>query len=384
MDVTKFTGSKTGALLPISTPTPDHAFVPYPLPPTWQFDIELWPLLAEAKRCLGLLDGVATTLPNPQLFLRPLQRIESLTSSRLEGTYATAQELILFEMSPKESVNPSDESHAWNEVHNYSQALSYGVLKLSDSNTPFSLQLLRELHRTLLSGFRGTLRNPGEFRNHQVHIGSTRRYVPPPPDQVLPCLGDLEKYFISEDSAFDPLVRCFIAHYQLEAIHPFSDGNGRIGRVVLSLMIYKWCNLKMPWLYLSPFFERYKDEYIEYMFKVSTEGAWRTWIEFCLRGVIEQAEKAAQTCDALHRLKQQMHDRVNTDGGTRIHAIIENLFDWPIVRVAELAKRNNVRYPTAKTDVKFLEEKGVLRLLPEMKVSTYYSPEIFEIAYSEQ
>ena len=378
MDVSRFTAA-TGKLIPISNPS-DHSFVPDPLPPKWTFDHALWPLLTEAKRCLGELNGVARMLPNPELLLKPLQRVESLTSSRLEGTYATAEQVMLFEMNPKQPQNSADESNAWLEVYNYTQALRHGYLV----KLPFCLRLIKELHKILLLGVRGTTTRLGEFRTHQVHLGSIRRYVPPPPGpETERCMNDFELYLNKTSDSFDPLVRCFLAHYQLEAIHPFSDGNGRIGRVVLSLMIYKWCSLEMPWLYMSPYFERYKEEYISNLFNVSSEGAWSKWLEFCLRGVIQQSLKAAQTCKALHLLKQEMHKRTEKDGRARIHGVIDDLFDYPVVRIGDLARKRGVHYPTAKADVDYLIAKSILAPLTDPKIKTFFAPEIFKVAYAE-
>jgi Fic family protein len=381
VDTSKFTANKTGRLVAISTPEPDFAFVPDPLPPSWDFHQDLWPLLVEAKWRLGKLDGVARTLPNPQLFLKPLQRVESLTSSRLEGTYATAQELMLFEINPKDPHGSADQTNAWQEVANYSRALAQGYSELRE--LPLCLRLIKDIHRTLLTGVRGAARTPGEFRTHQVHVGSARRYVPAPPREMQECLNEFERYMNASDDRFDPLVRCFIAHYQIEAIHPFGDGNGRIGRVILSLMIYKWCELSMPWLYLSPFFERYKEEYIDNLFKISSDGAWRDWIEFCLRGVIQQAKKATEVCERLQSIRDKMHKRTKADGGTRIHAIIESLFDAPLVRIVDIMKRHSVHYATAKADVHYLVGKEILAPLAGFRVKTFLAPEIFNVAYRD-
>lgn len=386
VDTSKFISPQMGNLIPIviyehDSAVNDHAFVPAPFPPKWTFDTALWPLLTEAHRCIGELNGAARNLPNPQLFLKPLQRVESLTSSRLEGTFATAQELMLFELNPKESKHPGEQENSWLEVANYNRALAQACDLLNE--LPLCLRLIKDIHKTLLTGVRGHSKNPGEFRKHQVHIGSNRRFIPPPPLEIEPCLHALENYIQQEDPNFDPLVRCLMAHYQIETIHPFSDGNGRIGRVVLSLMIYKECKLTLPWLYLSPFFDRYKDEYINNLFKVSTEGAWSQWIEFCLRGVIDQAKRATAMCEKLRCLKKDMHSRTEGDGTARIHSIIEQLFDSPIVTIADLARRNNVHYHTAKRDVEYLAGKNILRPLPNLPTKTFYSNEVFRIAYVE-
>jgi Fic family protein len=381
MDISKFTENKTGRLVPISAPQKDHAFIPDPLPPKWEFDPALWPILVEAKRCLGMLEGAARILPHPDLFLKPLQRVESLTSSRLEGTHATAEEVLLFELNPKEPQNSRDRVNDWVEVGNYTRALIQGCQELI--KLPFCGRVIKDLHSTLLMGVRGSVNNPGEFRTHQVHIGSDRRYVPPPWQEAQKCMNDLEDYCNRSSYDHDPLINCFLVHYQLEAIHPFADGNGRIGRVVLSLMIYKWCDLHLPWLYLSPYFERYKTEYIDYLFQVSTEGNWSRWLNFCLTGVIDQAKKAVEKCRALQSLRKDMHDRTAADGRQRIHAIIEGLFGSPYVRIADLARQHGVRYQTAKSDVTYLVSKGILAELPALPVKTLYAPEVFRTAYSE-
>ena len=237
-------------------------------------------------------------------------------------------------------------------------------------------------HELIIIRIRGKERTPGRFRTCQVHIGSDKRYIPPPANHLQPCLDAFEGGLNQQNPKYDPLVCCYLLHYQFEAIHPFLDGNGRIGRVLMSLLIYKWCNLSMPWLYMSAFFERYKDEYIDNLFRISSEGDWETWIEFCLRGTIEQAEASIQRCDALRVLK----DRFIREAGQtslRAHAIIEDLFTTPVVRIPVLASRLSVSYPTAKADIASLVEKGVLQEILETRPKAYFSPDIFAIAYSE-
>jgi Fic family protein len=170
-----------------------------------------------------------------------------LKSSSLEGTYATPEQLLLFEIEPREPKSSKDPVNSWREVSNYSRALRIGQDLLSD--LPISLRLIKELHKELLRGVRGENKNPGNFRRTQVHIGSDRRFIPPPPTKVKDCLNDLELYIHTENN-IDPLIAAFMVHYQFETIHPFMDGNGRVGRLLLSLMIFQNCNLKSPWLYL--------------------------------------------------------------------------------------------------------------------------------------
>jgi Fic family protein len=382
MDLSRFKETKTGSFVPIKTPTgPDHAFIPDNLPPKWDFPARLWPKLAEAKAAIRHLDGIGKTLKDPELLLSPLKRREAIASSRIEGTYATAQELMLFEISPQESKSPHSQVNSWREVFNYSRTLVQGNDRLM--TLPFCGKLIKELHGTLMDGVRGQQSKRGEWRDHQVAIGSDRRYVPPPKPEMEKCLDDLERYINSVDERYDPLVRSFIVHYQIEAIHPFGDGNGRIGRVILSLMIANWCKLSRPWLYMSAFFERWKDEYVENLFRVSTEGAWEKWIEFCLNGTIQQATDAANRCEKLGKLKENMIERVRADGSPRTEQIVEMLFSNPIVRVSHLTKKLNKSYPTTQSDVDRLVKAKILYQMEDFRPKSYFSPEIMAIAYQE-
>ena len=225
---------------------------------------------------------------------------------------------------------------------------------------------------------------PGEWRNNQNAIGSDWRFVPPPPGEVANCIAAFEKY-LNEDISpkYDALVRAYLAHYQFETIHPFGDGNGRIGRVMLSLMVAKWCGLSQPWLYMSSYFEKYKDEYISYMFKVSSEGAWEKWVEFCLNGTIHQANDAIQRCQQLNILKTNMLARCPS-GSIRMEKIISGLFSHPIVRISNLRKKLDVTYPTAQADIDRLVELNILNPIEDIRPKCYYSPEIYKIAYAEQ
>jgi Fic family protein len=233
MDKTLFVEGFPGRLWEISANGKlDWAYIPAVLPSDWPPSPEIWELLAQAREELARLDGVGRAMPNYNLLLRPLQRREALTSSSLEGTYATPEQLLLFEIDPKEPQSPNDPESAWQEVRNYSRALDLGLRLLLER--PLTLNLIREIHRTLLMGVRGTNKDPGNFRRTQVHIGSDRRFIPPPPNEVMPCLYALETA-IHQEKSIDPLIFCFMAHYQFETIHPFLDGNGRVGRLLLSL-----------------------------------------------------------------------------------------------------------------------------------------------------
>lgn len=378
MDRTRFAANAPGELVAITNG--DVAFIPQPLPPNeWSFPNELWPLLAEAKHFLGQLEGIGSALPNPTILLRPMADREAIQSSALEGTYATPQELLLFELEPTDGAK-SNKEQDYREVYNYQQALHHG----SDSTLPLSLRLIRELHQILLSGVRGRDKTPGEFRKIQVAIGGTRRFIPPPPDHLQACLQPLESYLHAQTPGLDPLVHCFLVHYQFETIHPFVDGNGRVGRLLLALMLQQRCGLTKPWLYLSEFFERHRDDYISSLFAVSTSAAWSRWIEFCLQGTLSQAKATIARCRRLLKIREEFSRRAADVGGTvRLTDIIEGIFSWPFVRVSQLAKRLDVSYPTAKSDLERLVQANVLRELPNVTPKTFYAPEVFNVGYGE-
>lgn len=379
MDRAQFTTSETGSLVAVSIGEPDWAFIPAPLPRNYHISHDLLPLLAKAHAELGRLDGIGRTLPNPDLLLQPLQRREALRSSSLEGTYASPEELLLFELEPRDAPNPGDRINEWREVFNYAEALRHGRMLLGE--LPLSLRLIREMHRVLLTGVRGRDRAPGEFRRTQVHLGSDRRYVPPPVQHLETCLDDFEK-FLHDSTAIDPLVRAFLAHYQFEAIHPFVDGNGRVGRALLALSAYTWAELSTPWLYLSPFFDAHKDEYIDRLFAVSATGAWDEWVRFCLQGTVEVCRDAVVRCDRLRALREEFRDRVARGSG-RMHRLVDLLFAYPIITVTEAMRRLGVTYPTARADIGKLETLGIVRELESSYPKAFVAPAILDAAYRD-
>lgn len=383
MDKGIFTTSAPGRLWEISVEgSRDWAFIPGLLPDEWEVSTDLWGLLVQAREELARLDGVGRYMPNYNLLLRPLQRREALRSSSLEGTYATPQQLLLFEIEPREPKSANDPVNSWQEVWNYNRALELALSLLE--KRPLSLNLIRAMHQTLLSGVRGSQRDPGNFRRSQVHIGSDRRFIPPPPNEVMPCLDTLEKYIYKEKS-IEPLILCFMVHYQFETIHPFLDGNGRVGRLLLSLMIYEQCQLSKPWLYLSAFFDKYKDEYINLLFQVSTKGNWRDWIAFCLRGTIEQSKDALSRFDKLLKLRNQYMELLNQAGGNiRLNRLVEHLFESPAITVSQFAEMCGIQYNTARADIIRLVNASVLSesdIVARPKI--YFAPDILEIAYGE-
>ena len=383
MDKSLFTEKSLGKLISIHTQEwGDWAFIPDPLPTKWSVPEDLWPALLEAREELARLDGIGRHMLSYDLLLRPLQRREALKSSSLEGTHVLPEQLLLFEIDPKEPKSAKDRANAWKEVFNYGKALRFGQKFLDE--IPISIRLFKELHGALMAGVRGHQRDPGNFRSSQVHIGSDRRFVPPPAVEAISCLYELEK-FIHSDAEIDPLILCFMVHYQFEAIHPFLDGNVRVGRLLLSLMIHKKLNLTTPWLYLSAFFDRYKEEYIDHLFRISTHGDWHGWVSYCLRATVYQAKDSINRFDNLVSLRDDYMKRVAGCGGSiRLHKIIEGLFSFPGATIPRLASLCNISYPTAKHDIKILVENGIL--LPpvnEARPSFYMAPEIMKIAYED-
>lgn len=383
MDKSRFSDKALGTLREITIEgETDWSFIPSPLPSQWEIPPSLWPLLVNAREEMARLDGVGRHMPTYELLLRPLQKREALKSSSLEGTYATPEQLLLFEIDPKEPKSQHDKINTWREVYNYGKALKLGQDLLND--IPFSLRLIRELHKELLSGVRGGHRDPGNFRQSQVHIGSDKRFIPPPPLEVMGLLDEFERYLHRENS-IDPLVFCFMVHYQFETIHSFLDGNGRVGRLLLSLMLYKYCNLLSPWLYLSSFFDSYKDEYIDCLFNVSAKGDWNCWISFCLRATVYQAKDAIKRFDKLVSLRDQYLQRISSCGGSiRLHKIIEKLLESPAITIPIVSEMLKISYPTAKSDIDILINNNIL--VPseiDQRPKIFLSPEVIKVAYSD-
>jgi Fic family protein len=380
MDPQEFSSSSPGSLVPTVGGQPDaeFAFVPDPLPPVaWKWPERLWPLLIEARTCLSSLDGTGKHLPNPEILLTPLQTREAQLSSQLEGTLTDPHQQVLFDADPRYPISERDPANAHREVFNYRRALRLRLDNVND--LPLSLRLVRNLHGVLMDGVRGAHLRPGEFRTLQNQIGSPARFVPPPPQYLNETLDKFEKY-MHADSDLDPLVRAFLAHYQFETIHPFADGNGRVGRLLLSLMIAEWCHLSSQWLYMSAFFEKRKRDYMDYLLRVSTQGDWESWIEFCLQGVVSQARDAEARCDKLLKLHQDFHTRVK-DGSFRLSALVDDLFKSPVITVTGVRKKFQVTYPTAKSDLQKLVSMGIIRDLEVRDLMTYYCPTIYEITY---
>lgn len=382
MDPAAFGRQSPGQLVPIhGGPGASHAFVPDHLPPKWTWPVRLWPALLEAHKALSALDGTGKHLPKPSLILRPLQNREAVRSSSLEGTYTEPKQQALFDLEPELDESADDQVSAQREVFNYGRAL-----RLRDETRralPTSLRLIRELHRVLMTGVRGGDKNPGEFRSYQNQIGKPPRFVPPPADRLKDLLDRFEKY-LHDTRHLDPLVEAFMVHYQFEAVHPFMDGNGRVGRLLLSILIEEWCGLSGQWLYMSAYFDANKDEYMSRLFRVSAEGDWEGWIEFCLRGVVVQAADTQKRCDKLVALHREFQKRLEgMSGSVRLLTIVNGLFETPAITVSRVASSQSVTYPTARADLKKLEDAKIVAPLAGVKQISYYAPAILNVIHRD-
>jgi Fic family protein len=340
-------------------PTGYWAFVPPPLPPAVTFETELVHALSEADRALGRLAGVGSSLPNPYLLITPFLRREAVLSSRIEGTQATLSELVLFEATGEQQ--PDDVR----EVANYVQALEAAISPTQP--LPLSLRLIRDLHRILMTGVRGRDQTPGEFRTSQNWIGSVgalidnATFTPPPVDAMWQCLDALERH-LHQDSTLPPVIRLALIHYQFEAIHPFLDGNGRVGRLLISLLLHQWELLPQPLLYLSAYFDRFRNEYYRLLLEVSTRGAWEPWLAFFAAAVAEQATDALARSARLLGLRDSYRQRVvGPRASTLPMQLIDQLFLRPAINVGSAREVLNVTWRSAQKNVDKLVEAGILQ-----------------------
>ena len=338
------------------------AFVPDPLPPTLTWTVGLINDLSAADRVLGELAGLGRNLVNPNLLIRPFMRREAVLSSRIEGTQATLTDLYVYEGEQLSLFEPPPDVQ---EVHNYVQALEYGLNRLQEF--PLSLRLIREIHAHLMEGVRGEEMTPGEFRRRQNCIGppgcslGEATYVPPPVPHMHEALDAFER-FLYDDAGLPPLVRLGLIHYQFEAIHPFLDGNGRIGRLLLTLLLCAWELLPEPLLYLSAYFEAHRRAYYEHLLAVSQEGAWEQWLRFFLRGVVEQSRDAMVRARRLQDLREGYREQLQVEQtGARLLQVVDLLFDQPLVTVTQVSEVLNVHFASANHYVQQLEEAGILR-----------------------
>lgn len=348
------------------------AFVPHPLPPNLAYTTDLIRTLSQADRTLGELAGLGRTLPNPHLLISPLMHREAVLSSRIEGTEADLSQLYAYAAGARPKAG--SDVH---EVYNYVRALEYGLERVS--SLPISLRLLRELHERLLDGVRGEHAFPGAFRHTQNWIGppgctlNEATYVPPPPSELMDALSALERYLHADD-VHPPLVRLAFIHYQFEAIHPFVDGNGRIGRLLLSLLMVSWRLLPLPLLYLSAYFERHRQAYYDHLLQVSVQGAWEAWTRFFLLGVVSQATDTVQRIKQLQDLQREWRERLtDTRASALTIRLAEHLFVAPMLTVSQAAEVLGISYQGARKVVqKLLRARIIEPTLPRSKRNRSY------------
>jgi len=344
-----------------TTPEGHLAFVPNTLPPKLEYDARTVRLLALANLALGRVAGIGHSLPNPKMLMGPFLRREAVLSSRIEGTTATQKDLLLFEAAPGKAT-PSNDVR---EVANYVKASQYGLRRLKE--LPMCLRLIREVHERLMKGVRGAHGRPGEFRQIQNYIGQPgqpieqARFVPPPVAEMRDALDDLER-FLNAPGEMPVLIQLPVAHYQFEAIHPFVDGNGRIGRLLLSLLLCERGLLPQPFLYLSAYFERNRAAYMDHLLRVSQEGSWNEWICFFLQGVVEESNDAIRRIERLLELRQQYREKMQTARASALTLrLVEQLFVNPAITIPGTAKLLRVGYPSAKLIVQRLVKAGILK-----------------------
>lgn len=357
------------------------AFVPHPLPPALPLDGELFRVASNAAYALGELAALGRGLANPHLLLGPFLRREAVLSSRIEGTQAGIADLYAYEAGQQlalariQAAPPSGDAQ---EVLNYVRALEFGIERLAE--TPLDLKLLRDVHARLMQGVRGGAAMPGEFRRAQNWIGShgstlqRADFVPPPPAEMLEALAVLEGYLQGFTDDYPPLVRLAFIHYQFEAIHPFLDGNGRMGRLLISLLLQAWELLPLPLLYLSDYFERHRGVYYDLLLRVSRHSAWREWVLFFLQGVLEQARDASARAGRLNDLRGEWRDRM-TNARAPVHALklADSLFVSPLLNIPQAQKLLDVAYPTAQRAVERLVELGILQQAGDQSYGKTYA-----------
>lgn len=340
---------------------PAWAFVPNTLPPELEADHEISEATARATLALGNLNGVGQMLQNPNLLIRPFVQREALASSRIEGTKADYDQLVLLEAADDDMVKVEDPD--LQEVTNYIRTLFSGWHRPPER--PFSTGFLTELHSQLLDGVRGSEKKPGQLRAIQVFIGTqhddsaSARFVPPPPEMVRGLLDDLCQYIV-DDRRYASLVRLALLHYQFEAIHPFMDGNGRLGRLLMPLALGLWGELDLPLLYLSEYLEDHRVEYIAHLFYVSTNGDWKAWILFMLEAIERQAKDSYQRVRELNNLREELRQRYQEGTSGKTLQIVDHLFDRPSLTVKSTAKILGVTVPTATRIIDKLVIDGVI------------------------
>lgn len=340
-----------------------EAYIPPPLPPVQQIRIEaLLGRMDEANRAIGNLSGVASMLPDTPLFLYMHIRKEALLSSQIEGVESSLSELLDFESGEAPGI-PVDDVR---EVSNYVAAMEHGLERIRDG-FPISLRLMREIHEILMDSSRGGAKKPGEFRTSQNWIGGSRPgnaiYVPPPPDRILDLLSDLERYINTDTPNVPVLVKAGLIHVQFETIHPFLDGNGRLGRLLITFLLCAQGVLKEPILFPSLFFKTHRRQYYDQLQNVRTRGDWEAWLEFFLDGIAETSMQAVESILELSSMFEEDRRRIGGIGQSaasvlRLHHLLQQK---PVISAPDAASRLGLSRPTVRKSIRHLEQLGILR-----------------------
>jgi Fic family protein len=358
------------------------AFVPRRLPPDINL-LELIEPLGETIQLLGELKGAARRTENPFILIEPLQRREALTTSAMEGTHTSIENLVLAE----EAVIGSKDENA-QETFNYIVAIRSAIRNLE--KYPISHRIIKEAHVKLLAGLsneRGANKRPGEYKQAQNWIGGGRninnaRYVPPPPDRTQDCMDEIEKYINREQTnVTQKILDLALVHYQFEAVHPFGDGNGRIGRMLITLMPLQSGLLNLPILYLSPYLEKHKNEYIDLLYAVTTRSAWVEWLLFFLKAMQSTCRDTIQKIDSLIALQKDYKDRASKIGrSAKIPETIDSLFRTPITTVPRTMDKLDITYKAAQTIIEKLTQAGILTELQGTYPKRFVAHEIMNIS----
>jgi Fic family protein len=364
-----FIAPKAGRTVP--TPQNYWAFVPAALPPELAYDPELVTLLSRADAALSELSGLGRLLPNPHLLIAPWMAREAVLSSRIEGTRTSLSDVLIDEVGGERvGAKPPDDL---GEVRNYVVALEHGIQRLP--KLPLSLRMVREIHGKLMKGVRGDKATPGEFRRSQNWIGSqgstpaTAAYVPPPVKEMHACLDDWEK-FLHQRNTMPDLVQCALMHEQFEAIHPFLDGNGRVGRLLITLFLIERERLSQPLLYLSDYIDAHRRDYYDLLQRVRTHGDWDSWLRYFINGVHVTASDAVKRTTHVIELREEFRKRVGDK--PRALAMVDHLFTNPYLTVARAVEVLNVTYPTALKAIDVLVERRLLEKLGERRWAKLY------------
>ena len=369
--------SETGKFTVTSTAGESFkAFIPAPLPPEPPLSItpELRDIMDQALISLGRLDSVSVLLPDTSLFLYMYVRKEAVLSSQIEGTQSSLSDLLLFELDAAPGV-PMDDVQ---EVSNYVAALEYG-LKRVRAGFPLSLRLIKEIHDVLLAKGRGSKKMPGEFRRSQNWIGGTRpgnaTFVPPPPQEVMSCMGALENFLHDKHGRTPVLIKVALAHAQFETIYPFLDGNGRVGRLLITLLLCIEGVLKEPMLYLSLYFKSRRREYYDLLQEIRTSGDWEEWIEFFATAVNETALQAVQTAERLIRMAEEDRTRIKGVGraagsALRLHHV---LLEHPVISISKACELTGLWPTTVTSMMQRLEGLGIVRELTGKRRNRIFS-----------